>query len=501
MDNNKFRPTYHVSVPKGWCNDPNGMIFYDGKAHLFYQHYPYDYKWGQMHWGHVATKDFVKWEQYPVALRPDEDYEVICGCCSGNAIEKDGKLYLMYTAAQPEVQRQCLAWSTDGGRTFTKEPNNPILKAEDLDPEVSPRDFRDPKIFVRDGMYYCLCGIRLLDVNDSYLTRGMSDTTAVPKEERGILGWGNLILMKSKDLYHWEYCGHLIDRKEGYDESFYHVDGAYECPDFIESNGKQIILASPQNHPQLGYLYQNGHSSCFLPGTLNFENGHFDYEGIYEIDSGLDFYAPQTMKLPDGRIIMIAWKEMWDRSFPTQAFDWAGTYTLPREVEWKNGRLYQYPVREIKNYESNKVEKKDITIENESISFEGIEGNTIELKVVLKPNAKKVGLRIFKGKIHHTDLWYEMDKNLITFSRADSGIPVRGFEDNTDVRVCEIDEEEKLTLDLFLDVNSVEIFINGGRYTMSNNVYPNPDDIGIEVFCEGGSCLIESIEKYDIIVK
>ena len=90
-----YRPTYHASVPSGWSNDPNGTIFYNGKAHLFFQHYPHKPEWGTMHWGHFITDDFIKWETLPLVLEPDQDYEVVCGCCSGSTIEKDGKLCLI----------------------------------------------------------------------------------------------------------------------------------------------------------------------------------------------------------------------------------------------------------------------------------------------------------------------------------------------------------------------------------------------------------------------
>ena len=162
-----YRPLYHASVPSGWSNDPNGTIYYNGKAHLFFQHYPHKPAWGTMHWGHFTTNDFVHWDVLPVALVPDRDYEVICGCCSGSVIEKDGKLYLMYTAAQPTLQRQCLAVSEDGGVTFTKNESNPILTADMLSKEVSPLDFRDPRLFKKDGWYYFIAGARVLDLNAS----------------------------------------------------------------------------------------------------------------------------------------------------------------------------------------------------------------------------------------------------------------------------------------------------------------------------------------------
>ena len=160
---NSYRPKYHASVPSGWANDPNGTIFYNGKAHLFFQHYPHKPEWGTMHWGHFTTTDFVHWTTLPVALVPDQDYEVLCGCCSGSAIEKDGKLYLIYTAAQPELQRQCLAVSEDGGVTFVKRQDNPILTAGMLSEEVSELDFRDPHLFMKDGLYYFVAGARWID--------------------------------------------------------------------------------------------------------------------------------------------------------------------------------------------------------------------------------------------------------------------------------------------------------------------------------------------------
>ena len=143
-----YRPTYHASVPSGWANDPNGTIFYRGKAHLFFQRYPSKPQWGTMHWGHFVTDDFVHWRMLPIALVPDRDYEAICGCCSGSAIEADGRMYLIYTAAQPELQRQCMAVSSDGVR-FEKDPGNPIITADQLSPEVSRMDFRDPHVFRR----------------------------------------------------------------------------------------------------------------------------------------------------------------------------------------------------------------------------------------------------------------------------------------------------------------------------------------------------------------
>ena len=166
-----YRPTYHASIMSGWSNDPNGTIFYNGKAHLFFQHYPYKPEWGTMHWGHFVTDDFIKWEPMPVVLVPDQDYEVICGCCSGSTIEKDGDLWLMYTAAQPERQRQCMAISTDGGVHFVKNKDNPILTSGMLDLEVTETDCRDPRMFRKGDDYYFIAGARVGDGRQISLLR------------------------------------------------------------------------------------------------------------------------------------------------------------------------------------------------------------------------------------------------------------------------------------------------------------------------------------------
>ena len=160
------------------------------------------------------------------------------------------------------------------------------------------------------------------------------------KEEKKA-GYGNLILARSKDLLHWEYIGHLIDEDtEGQiplEKDYYVLDGAYECPDYIVLNGQEIVLTSPQNLPQIGTSYQNVHSGVYMLGALNFETGRFRIDYIGELDNGFDFYAAQTLKMPDGRVILIAWKEMWDRKKAGQApIHFPASYTLRTGTSFKN---------------------------------------------------------------------------------------------------------------------------------------------------------------------
>ena len=541
-----YRPKYHASVPKGWSNDPNGTVFYKGKAHLFYQHYPHKAEWGTMHWGHFTTDDFVKWENEPVALVPDKDYEVICGCCSGSALEKDGDLWLMYTAAQPERQRQCIAISQDGGIHFSKSKDNPILTSEMLSPEVTETDCRDPRLFQKDGMYYFIAGARVLTKEelDAVLngkekpikTRGgdiiipdslsgvaisspefisgmgyadLRSPSAGPLQGEEVIekdGYGNLILARSKDLLHWEYIGHLLEQDtEGQipmEREYFTLDGVYECPDYMELDGKEVVLTSPQNLPQMGPAYQNVHSGIYLIGELSFENGRFRVDKIGELDHGFDFYAAQTFRMPDGRVIMVAWKEMWDRNFPTREEGWAGTYTLPRELRVEDGVLIQKPVREIENYRRGKVTSGAVTISDGEFTVRGGSGTCAELQVTLEPGtAGKAGLKLFCGEEHETLVYYDKEAGEIIFDRKKSGIPFSGSEKDVDRRVCRIGVKDSVDLHVFLDISTIEVFIDGGRYVMTGNVYPDPDkDDGIYFFAEGGSCTFRDLVKYDIEV-
>lgn len=508
--NKKYKPTYHASVPFGWANDPNGLIYYKGQAHFFFQHYPHAPKWGIMHWGHFVSDDFIKWKVMPIALYPDQQYEEECGCCSGTAIEVNDRLYLMYTAAQITRQRQCLAYSDDGLH-FDKVDLNPIMSAEKLSDEISPKDFRDPKVFYKDGTYYCIAGTRILSKDDYDKVTSLSQPHGGEVDINDVAGgdlytssYGNLVLLKSDNLLHWHYCGKLIYPQDNIDEAFLSLNGVYECPDFVEVDGHQIVLASPQHLPQMGNKYENLHSGIYMEGELDYTTGHFTIHDIDEIDSGFDFYAAQVMSLPDGRKIMIAWKEMWNRTYPTESDRWIGTYTLPRELHFHDGHLYQTPVTEIKKYRQNKMTHTDITVNNSSVKMTGITGNKIEIVASIDVgNAKKTGFRLFKSEDDETFVYYDAEEKCLVFDRSASGVEIGGFEKDVNIRRRDFELDDNiLKLQMFLDVSCLEIFINDGRYTMTGNIYGEPEiDTGVEFFSYEGEATLLSITKYDIVVE
>lgn len=441
-----FRPLFHFSPPVGWLNDPNGFCFFDGKYHLFYQHNPYSSHWGKMHWGHADSADLISWHNLPIALFPDTKNDNFFGCFSGSAIEKNGKLYLMYTGVPFLKQHQVLAESIDA-LTFIKH-EKPVISSENRPPLCGKFSFRDPKIIEKNGGYFACIG--------------------------AAYGKGRQIaLYSSIDLSDWKFVGSLIKEQEK-------TNGIFECPDLIEFADTDLLIYSIMYTETRGMEYQNIHSSVYLLGKTDWQNGVFTpSDAQKELDSGCDFYAPQTTKTPDGRTVMIAWMQNWLRSNPTSylGHGWAGAMTLPRELQIQNGVLFQKPVREIYNYfDENKVSKNAV-IDGET-SFEGILGEVFLLKIWCLEMPKNFGIYVRKASGHFT--YIGIADGILSFDRTQSGHKIKGsrLDGDCNVRRCDISEETFLDMEIFVDTASVEIFVNR-RFCMSSTIYPIPGCDGI----------------------
>ena len=314
-------------------HDPNGFSYYNGEYHLFYQYHPYASYWGPMHWGHAVSKDLLHWRYLPAALAPDESYDKD-GCFSGSAVEMDdGRHLLMYTGVVEEelpdgtkkgVQTQCVA--IGDGVNYEKYEGNPVIDESQL-PEGGDRfEFRDPRIWkAEDGTYRCVAGN----------CDGDRD--------------GQILLYSSKDALHWNFEKILLRNHDRFGKM-------WECPDFFELDGKQVLLTSPQDMLPQGFEYHNGNGTVCFIGTYDEETDTFHEEHNQAIDYGIDFYAPQTVLTPDGRRIMIGWMQNWDTcNLYTFKEPWFGQMSLPRELSVKNGRLIQKPIRELEELRHDKL--------------------------------------------------------------------------------------------------------------------------------------------------
>ncbi len=466
----ELRPLFHLTPRIGWMNDPNGFSQYKGKYHLFYQYYPYGKLWGRMHWGHAVTEDLLHWEYLPAALAPDS-FADRDGCFSGSAITlEDGKHLLMYTGViqSPDsekefFQRQCIA--VGDGVDYVKQINNPVIEAKDLPHDSNGLDFRDPKIWKeQDGTYGCVCVDK--DMNDH----------------------GRILYFKSNDAFSWHFHSILLENDGS-------VGKMWECPDVFELDGKKVLLFSPQDMLKKGN-YPNGNSTIAMIGEFNDDGTRFLPETKQPIDSGIDFYATQTLLAEDGRRIMVAWMQNWDTILYTEKkIPWLGQMIVPRELSVKDNRLYQLPVREIEALRSNPVIMNDVEAEG-VFSLDGIDGRTIDLSLDIRQTELKFQrfeIRLAQNDEYYTSLVYRPREGTLEFDRTNSG--TRRAVLNSRKLTVE-DGRESLKLRIIMDRYSVEVFINDGREAFTNCIFTPLDAQGIGFIVDGKALL--DIEKYQL---
>ena len=429
LDNvdNSRKGKYHLSAPVGWMNDPNGLCFYHGYFHAFYQYHPYSAVWGPMHWGHQISKDMIKWELLPCALAPDTPYDHD-GCFSGSALIEEDTLYLAYTCVANGKQNQALAYSKDG-YTFQKVDDNPIIKGELLPSGYSRIDFRDPKIFKRNDHYYILNGTG--DEDHQYLVLFKAD------EVTGI----------------YRYIDAIYDRNDG--------QGIFECPDLERIDDHDVLIMCPQGLTNDDmYSLQNGGPVIYVIGQLDLDKHQFivddpelDYE---EFDKGFSFYAPQCFVTPDGRTIMIGWMHCWDDENVSQNDGWAGSLTLPRVLEYRDGHIYQHPIQELSSYYANHEELEGYHLANTHQELPW-KDNVCRISLDIIASSGKTGIQVFQGEEHETKVNYDAKLGAVVLDRFNCGSTLTGK------RYAKVDPiDGKVHLEIFLDVSSIEIFINDG---------------------------------------
>ena len=452
------RPAYHLTGSRGWINDPNGFSVYKGELHLFYQANHYAMEAGSIHWGHVKTRDLIHWERVPVALAPDMPYDRD-GCFSGGAVETpDGKHMIMYTGYVEEGtdirQTQCIALGD--GIDYEKYALNPVLAEADLPAGGSIADFRDPKIW------------READGYMSALVNRDKDGKAV------------VLIYESMDGLSWKYKGTPAgdSRPNG---------RMWECPDIFAMDGKDVLLYSLQGKDGDVPEEDREFETILRTGTFDRENCVFNTEEEFLVDRGTDFYAPQTVLLPDGRRIMTAWMQCWRTAVDAPGdLDFRGQMIFPRELSLKDGVLHQLPARELKAYRG-----KYFLIKGHDgagrFSHEDICGRCAELDVVIRKRRPadegRFIIRIAEDFFHRTVIEVDLSADRITVDMTESGNP-----DSMSVRKSfpAASENGVTDLKILLDRYSMEIFSGEGKSAASFVLYSPQEADGISFEQTGG---------------
>lgn len=444
--NPRWYPQYHLAPPVGWMNDPNGLTWFDGYFHAFYQHHPHSPVWGPMHWGHARSRDMVRWEHLPVALAPEgpEDKD---GCFSGSAVVEGDTLALIYTghkfAGQPTddnlYQVQCLATSTDG-LTFQRQ-------GQVIDTPAGMHHFRDPKVWREGDDWYMAVGARRGNV-------------------------GEVQLYHSADLRHWEY-----------ESSIKQADGSlgymWECPDLFSLGGQQILMFSPQGVAAEGYHYRNLYQNGYIVGQWRPGMPFIATQPFQELDRGHDFYAPQSFSTPDGRRIVMGWLAMWESPMPEKADGWAGMLSLPRELTLsEDATLRMNPVKELETLRGKQFPWPVSELCNQTLV---VTEHASALEVLLTwdlshSDAECYGLRLGDG----ASLYVDNQAGRLVLARDYPQWQLTGS------RSVPLPAGEQLQLRIFIDSSSLEVFVNDGEFALSSRIYPDPHQRELSLFSQNG---------------
>ena len=471
----KFRPIYHHTPAYGWMNDANGLVYKDGEYHLYFQYNPYGSKWGNMHWGHSVSKDLVHWTHEQPAIARDTMGHIFSGSCvvDHNNTAGFGKdaIIAFYTShkglpGNHQRQQQCIAYSLDNGRTYTKYEGNPVVTPFD-----GLENFRDPKVF-----WYA--------PQNKWVMIVSADK--------------NMRFYESKDLKKWSY---MSEWGAGYGPQ----PNQFECPDFFEmavdgnAQHKKWVMIVNINP---GFVY-GGSGTMYFVGQFDGHKFTCDTapNDVKWLDWGKDHYATVTYSNTPGRIIAMPWMSNWQYANLTPTQQFRSQNALPRELKLytaDNGEqlVSAAPVRETEALRNKATDLGSFEGEKQAkIDNEG----AFELDFDLQAGtADKCGVEIANAKGEKVSIYYDVKAQRFVMDRAESGITEFGNK----VEPHQLDNAQSLKrykevtvnyhnafalgtwapvpikadthhVQIFVDKSSVELFVDGGRIAMTNLVFPN----------------------------
>ncbi len=471
----KFRPIYHHTPAYGWMNDANGLVYKDGEYHLYFQYNPYGSKWGNMHWGHSVSKDLVHWTHEQPAIARDTMGHIFSGSCvvDHNNTAGFGKdaIIAFYTShkglpGNHQRQQQCIAYSLDNGRTYTKYEGNPVVTPFD-----GLENFRDPKVF-----WYA--------PQNKWVMIVSADK--------------NMRFYESKDLKKWNY---MSEWGAGYGPQ----PNQFECPDFFEmavdgnAQHKKWVMIVNINP---GFVY-GGSGTMYFVGQFDGHKFTCDTapNDVKWLDWGKDHYATVTYSNTPGRIIAMPWMSNWQYANLTPTQQFRSQNALPRELKLytaDNGELLvsAAPVKETEALRNKATDLGSFEGEKQAkIDNEG----AFELDFDLQAGtADKCGVELANAKGEKVSIYYDAKAQRFVMDRAESGITEFGNKvephqlDNTQSlkRYKEVTvnyhnafalgtwapvpiKADTHHVQIFVDKSSVELFVDGGRIAMTNLVFPN----------------------------
>ncbi|MEE1232998.1 MAG: GH32 C-terminal domain-containing protein [Phocaeicola sp.] len=493
-----YRPVYHHTPLYGWMNDANGLVYKDGEYHLYFQYNPYGSKWGNMHWGHSVSKDLIHWQHLDPAIARDTLGHIFSGSTvidknNSAGYGKDAMIAFYTSASDEHGQIQCMAYSTDNGRTYTKYEKNPILTPFD-----GLKDFRDPKVFWYEPAqkWYMI-----------------------------VSADKNMRFYSSTDLKQWEY---LSQFGEGYGVQ----PNQFECPDFIQlpvdgnkDNMKWVMIVNINPGCPFG-----GSATEYFVGTFDGKEFKCDNDKSVTkwLDFGKDHYATVCFSNTGDRVIAVPWMSNWQYANVTPIRQYRGANALPRELSLytKDGEVYMAAnvVKETEGLrkETRKVDNFSLTGEQTVSDVVAAQECAFEVEMDVTPGkANTVGFDLMNAKGEKTKIYLDMKAGRVVMDRTESGLVAFGekaephFKENHDRRKTEsvnyvndfalgtwaplsLCEGKTYHLNVFVDKCSVEIFVDGGRIAMTNLVFPTVPYNALRFYAEGGEAKVENLNIHKL---
>lgn len=493
-----YRPVYHHTPLYGWMNDANGLVYQDGEYHLYFQYNPYGSKWGNLHWGHSVSHDLIHWEHLDPAIARDTLGHIFSGSSvvdknNSAGYGKDAMIAFYTSASDERGQIQCMAYSTDNGRTYTKYEKNPILTPFD-----GLKDFRDPKVFWYEPAqkWYMI-----------------------------VSADKNMRFYSSTDMKNWEYLSLF---GEGYGVQ----PNQFECPDFIrlpvngdKNNMKWVMIVNINPGCPFG-----GSATEYFVGEFDGKEFKCDNDKSVTkwLDFGKDHYATVCFSNTGDRTIAMPWMSNWQYANVTPIRQYRGANALPRELSLytKDGEIYMAAnaVKETEDLRKGTEVINDFALSDEYIVSPlatGVEG-ACELEMDITPNkAQTTGFQLLNDKGEKVDIYLDMKSGRIVMDRNQSGLTAFGekselhFKETDDHRKTEsvnyvndfalgtwaplsLCEGKTYHLDVFVDKCSIEIFIDNGRIAMTNLVFPTQPYNALRFYSEGGEAKVKNLKVHQL---
>lgn len=454
-----YKPLYHIFSDGAFINDPNGLLYENGRYHVFYQWNPCYPDSKQVGWAHQCSTDLIHWTELPPALLPDNWYDRN-GCYSGSALVKDGRIYLLYTgnvhneAGQRETY-QCTAVSDDG-KQFVKHLKNPLVSGP---ASGYTAHFRDPKVFTDKNSYAFVLGAQTTNKQ------------------------GRVLLYRSPDLLSWKLDGALrFDHADLLDFGY-----MWECPNLFElcdepiGHSFAVLLFCPQGIEADGMRFQNRYQCGYVVAPRAFEDtGTFIGSTAFEeIDRGFEFYAPQVFS--DGkRTLMIGWMGIpEEENQPSLQESWMHCLTVPRTLRMKNQKIYQLPAEELDVLHGEKQSVSSLQIENETLTLPGFSGTCYDMQLEFDSTQAKA-LTVFVRQSQKQAIRITFANGVLEIDRSRSA-----YAPGNPVRQAQLQNHEKLEMRILSDQSAMEVYINGGEEVFSLRCYMDEDAVSTCIDVQG----------------